>query len=289
MSRSLSRRTMIIASLLSLVMCVVMWRMTQSSLQRPLYPMKKSVPLLSSLDESVTRDKGNTTTQHTALPTELTVLSTEVYVEHDKSLQWLSVPEYDTMPFSEYLKKREKLLKSEWISALYTFLQTVDKSISPHVNLVFGDDNHRHLVMNWITAALKVLDPPLHHVMVLSLHHSLCDYLKARTLPLTCITVTPDSLFTLHPRSESGQWKVGLMVRLPVLRLINYWGYDVAAYDCDAVPLHNPQVLYSERQQVDVFSSAGMYPFDVSEVWGFTLCAGTIMFRASPAVGNHRL
>ena len=26
-----------------------------------------------------------------------------------------------------------------------------------HVNLVFGEDNHRHLVMNWITAALKVL------------------------------------------------------------------------------------------------------------------------------------
>ena len=97
MSQSLSGRTMIIASLLSLVMCVVMWRMTQSSLQRPLYPMKKSVPLLSSLDESLTRYKGNTTTQHTALPTDLTVRPTEVYVEHDKSLQWLSIPEYDTI------------------------------------------------------------------------------------------------------------------------------------------------------------------------------------------------
>ena len=132
MSRSLSRRTMIIASLLSLVMCVVMWRMTQSSLQRPLYPMKKSVPLLSSLDESVTRNKGNTTTQHTTLLTDLTILPTEVYVEHEKSLQWLSIPEYDTMPFSEYLKKKEKLLKGEWMSSLYTFLQTLDKSISPH-------------------------------------------------------------------------------------------------------------------------------------------------------------
>ena len=93
MSRSLSGRTstMIIASLVSLVMCVVMWRMTQSSLQRPLYPTKKSVPLLSSLDESLTRDNGNTTTQHTALLTELSILPTEVYVEHDKSL---SIPEY---------------------------------------------------------------------------------------------------------------------------------------------------------------------------------------------------
>ena len=225
MSQSLSGRTstMIIASLVSLVMCVVMWRMTQSSLQRPFHPTKKSVPLLSSLDESLTRDMGNTTTQHTALPTELTVLPTEVY---DKSLQWLSTPEYDTMPFSEYLKKREVLLKAEWISALF-------------------------------------------------LHHSLHDYLKARTLPLTCITVTPDSLFILHPRSESGQWEVGLMVRFPVLRLINYWGYDVAAYDCDAVLLHNPQVVYSERQQVDVFSSSGTFPHDVSQVWGFMLCAGT--------------
>ena len=106
------------------------------------------------------------------------------------------------------------------------------------MNLVFGDDNHRHLVMNWVTAAMKVLDPPLHHVMVLSLHHSLCDYLKARTLPLTCFTVTPHSLFTF-PKSSQVHYGRGLMVRFLVLRLINYWGYDVAAYDCDAVLLHN--------------------------------------------------
>ena len=104
---------MLIASLISFVMCVVMWRMTRSSVQKSVYPMKKSVPLLSSLDESLTRDKGNTTTQYTALPTELTVLPAEVYVEHNKSLQWLSIPEYDTMPFSNYLNEREKLLKAE--------------------------------------------------------------------------------------------------------------------------------------------------------------------------------
>ena len=246
---------------------------------------EKSLQSPSSIQNSLPTD-ANTTTQHATLPAELTLLPnhTNITEMYEKSLQPPSIP--DTMPYPRNHKEREILLKAEWISALYTFLQTLDKSVSPHVNLVFGDDNHRRLVMNWVTAALKILKPPLHNVMVLSLHHSLCDYLKARTLPLTCITVTPDSLFTF-PNSKEVDYGKGVMVRLPVLRLINYWGYDVAAYDCDAVLLRNPQVLYSERQQVDVFSASGTYPFDISRKWGFTLCAGTIILRASPATGNH--
>ena len=303
MSRSLSGRTMIVASVVSFVVLVLYatWRKTPSSIQNSL-----SVPLW--IQYPLTRDKANTTTHHATLPTELTILPTNANTTtqhatlpaelsllpphtnitemYENSLQSLSIPEYDTMPFFSHLKKRELLVKTEWISELYTFLQTLDKSVSPHVNLVFGDYNHRHLVMNWITAALKILQPPLHSVMVLSLHHSLCDYLKARTLPLTCITVTPDSLYTF-PKSDEVHYGRGLMVRFPVFRLINYWGYDVAAYDCDAVLLRNPQVLYNEWQQVDVFSSSGMFPFDVSRSWGFTLCGGTLLFRASPAAGNY--
>ena len=153
--------------------------------------------------------------------------------------------------------------------------------------------------MNWITSALTILQPPLHNVMILSLDHLLCSFLMNRSLPVTCIAVPPESFLTLHPGStreeESGNkaksnamdiWRLGIKVRFPVLRLINYWGYDLAAYDSDAVLLHNPQALYAERPSTDVFSGSGIYPPDEYRRWGFTLCVGTLMLRASSAVGN---
>ena len=195
-----------------------------------------------------------------------------------------SIPAYDVMPYSARLRSRAELQKTQWVATLHEYLQTLNKSISPHVNIVFGDHAHGRLVLNWITSALKILQPPLHNVMVLSLDHLLCDSLTNRSFPLTCIAVPAESIFTTNATNE---YRVGVMVRFPVLRLINYWGYDVASYDSDAVLLHNPQVLYTERPSTDFFSGAGTYPNDVSKRWGFTLCAGSLMLRASPAVGNN--
>ena len=235
-----------------------------------LYPIKESVTVPNALKES--RDKSSVSNQAYTKP-----------VKYNEMTSLPSIPQYDVMPFAAHLQCREELQKAQWVAKLYNFLQTLNKSASPHVNVVFGDHNHRRLVLNWITSALIILQPPLHNVMILSLDHLLCNFLMSRSLPLTCITVPADSIFTINAKDK---WKLGLMVRFPVLRLINYWGYDVAAYDSDAVLLHNPQTLYAERPSTDLFSGAGMFPFDVSEQWGFTLCAGTLMLRASPAVGN---
>ena len=232
-----------------------------------LYPIKKSVTVLKP-----SRDKCSVANQADTKP-----------VKNDETTPLPSIPEYDVMPFAAHLKCREDLQKAQWVAKLYNFLQTLNKSVSSHVNVVFGDYNHRRLVLNWITSALTILQPPLHNVMILSLDHLLCNFLMSRSLPLTCIAVPVDSILTIN---ASDKWILGLMARFPVLRLINYWGYDVAAYDSDAVLLHNPQTLYAERPSTNVFSGAGTYPINVSKQWGFTLCAGTVMLRVSPAVGN---
>ena len=186
------------------------------------------------------------------------------------------------MPFPRHIKSREELQKTECMSTLYNFLLSLDKSVSPHVNMVFGDSEHAHLVMNWIIAAMLRLEPPLHNVMVISLDRLLCDTLTAKKLPLNCIVVSVECIFT----GQHADWRKRMMVRQPVLRLINYWGYDVAAYDSDAVLLRNPQPLYDERPHVSLLASSGTMPKDLSRKWGFALCAGALILRASPSVGK---
>ena len=288
----------VVVTVFTMMTCILMMKVTHIR-KRPLLPFNMSAvrrtlnstePLnhkLKSVGRLGTITLPTALTQHSDNTTEPFTLTGSVEEEQDQSLSVAMIPEHDTMPFQTYLKSREELQKTEWVSTLHNFLQTLDKSVSPHVNLVFGDDDHRHLVLNWITAALMVLEPPLHNAMVLSLDHSLCDFLTTRKLPLTCIAVPVESVIILNLRGKSNQWSLGLMVRLPVLRLINYWGYDVAAYDSDAVLLCNPQVLFTERPNMDVFSTAGTFPHDVSKQWGFTLCAGTIILRATPAVGMY--
>ena len=201
-----------------------------------------------------------------------------------------SIPDYDTMPLVKYIKSREKLQSTEWVSLLYNFLQTLNKSVSPHVNMIFGDSKHIHLLENWITAAVRRLKPPLHNLMVLSADYSLCNQLLSWNISLTCIPVPDESLIVVLPNVNTVSWPSALIKRQIVLRLINYWGYDVASYDTDAVLFHNPQVLYNAQPYVDVFSaSTKNFPLSVSKKWGFSLCVGVLMLKATPAVGVYIL
>ena len=197
-----------------------------------------------------------------------------------------SIP--DTMPFSTVLMNRTSLLKTDWVMRLYNYLHTTDTSVSPHVNMVFGDYDHRLLVLNWITAALFKIQPPLHNILVVSLEQTLCDYLlMSRDFLVTCITVPVEEILFLLPEfPKFVEWKRGMLVRMPVLRLITHWGYDVAAYDSDAVLLRNPQVLYDNKPNFHIISSAGTFPPHLSKKWGVALCAGGILLRASSALGE---
>jgi len=143
-----------------------------------------------------------------------------------------------TLPYAKELKNIHDIQRAKWTSHLYQFLQSLNKSISPQVNMVFGDSDHMELVLNWIIAALVRLDPPLHNIMVLSLDQSLCDLLASKKVPVACIAVPPESILA-SPGPKS--WAQGVASRFLVLRIINFWGYDVASYDSDAVLLRNLQ------------------------------------------------
>ena len=255
----------------------------------PLNHRDKSTPL-NHRDKS--NYSGNTMIEATALAqhsgvTELTALTgSEPHVTSKQSLPTLpSIPA--DMPYPEDIKSREELQKTESVSKLYDFILNLDKSVSPHVNMVFGDSEHTNLVLNWIIAAMLRLEPPLQNVMVISLDRPLCDTLTAKKLPLTCIVVSIECIFqsNVYDGGERG-WLKGTMVRHPVLRLINYWGYDVASYDSDAVLLRNPQPLYEERPHMSVLASSSFYPKVLASEWGFVACTGALILRSSPSTGK---
>ena len=189
-----------------------------------------------------------------------------------------------TLPYVKYLKRKNDIQQALWITHLYQFLHNLNKSISPQVNMVFGDSDHMDLVLNWIIAAHVRLNPPLHNIMVLSLDQTLCDFLESKKLPVACIAVPPESFLE---STGSKSWELGVKSRFIVLRLINFWGYDVASYDSDAVLLRNPQPLYDSHPDVKLFAGSGTYPYTISRKWGFIFCAGVIFVRSHPSTGTY--
>ena len=198
-------------------------------------------------------------------------------------------PDHDTLPFRKYLKTIEELEDSTrtWAGSLHHFLSTVDKDVSPMVNLVIGDYKHRMLVLNWVVAATVRIEPPLDNVIVISLQHGrMCDFIANSTYMshpsrVTCIVIPVNSIISLKTKDD---WVQSLMIRPFVVRLINYWGYDVATYDSDAVVLKNPQELFKQHPQ-DIMSAADVWPTWQAQPWGLTLCAGAMVYRASATTG----
>ena len=71
------------------------------------------------------------------------------------------------------------------------------------------------------------------------------------------------------------------------MRLVNYWGFDVANYDTDAIVLRNPEPLYYEQyRDSDFIGSYGHFPPDIKQEWGIAVCTGAVMIRSSICTGN---
>ena len=181
-----------------------------------------------------------------------------------------------TLPYPTLLKPASDIQKALWTSQLYQFLKSLNRSISPHVNMVFGDINHTKMILNWIIAAHVRLDPPLHNIMVISIDQPLCDFLASKKVPVTCIAVPPQS-FLASTGHET--YKQGIKTRLLVLRLINFWGYDVASYDSDAFLLRNPQHFFDSHPDVQLFAGApNSRP---------ALCGGSIIVKSHHSTGTQ--
>ena len=76
------------------------------------------------------------------------------------------------------------------------------------------------------------------------------------------------------------------IARCAVYRLLAHWGYDVMAYDSDAIVLKNLQDILAAYPDSDVIGSSGFYPRDLGAKWGQTLCMGVALFRSTRKTGE---
>ena len=183
-----------------------------------------------------------------------------------------------------------KLITKPWMADLRNYLHQIPpNSTGSPISIASSDSNYENVLLNWLLSAAVNTNPPLSHILVLSLDKPLHDTLVTHGFDSVYVDyrdlLASDVLKNIQ-NSDRLAFHVVMVLRLTVMRLMNHWGYDAANYDTDAIILKNPEDLYyGEFKDSDVIGSRGRFPESVKNVFGLTLCAGVFMVKSTQQTG----
>ena len=191
-----------------------------------------------------------------------------------------------TLPFPQTKLSATMLLRQEWVENLRQIVSEISPN-SPPVYLIVANYKYREVVLNWLITATIRVSPPITNIIILAIDTELCGLLNERKI--RCIYV--DSKSVINPAvniapPQKKTFRLILTLRLTAVRLLNYWGYDAANIDTDAIILKNPETLYQEFKNSDLLAGRGTYPFEVGNKWNATICGGTFMIRSNANSGK---
>ena len=182
------------------------------------------------------------------------------------------------MPCPGIFLPAEKLLEADWMAALQQFLSGLSFK---QVNFVTANSQYEDELLNWLILVSVSINPPMENVLVLALDSELYDLLHSRGI--SCIFIPTTAI--MSPLGKDEHFKSVWMIRLGLLRVLNWLGFDAAMYDADALVLKNPQPLF-EAHATDIVASMGTsWPPKVGRKWGFTLCNGVLFIRSNKRTG----
>ena len=184
------------------------------------------------------------------------------------------------LPFPMTTLPPSQLLKQSWVESLKQILSEIPQEDSSPVHIVGGNSAYQDLVLNWLIVSQVRTTPPVRNVIVLSLDRPLCDLLNAREI--ACVHVAETAFLRLELEEP---FQMILVLRQTAIRLLNYWGYDAANLDADALVLKNLEPLYEKFSDYDMVAGRGTFPFLLGHKWGYTMCGGTFMIRSTPNTG----
>ena len=183
-------------------------------------------------------------------------------------------------PQPRYSKSIQELLRSEWVIQLQDYLRTVD---GRQVSVVTSSIEHTDILFNWLISAYLVADPPLKNVLVLTLDKSLHDL--AESHGFASLYVSPEMV--IDPKAKITRvFSQVHIVRLAVVRLMNHYGFDVVNYDCDAILLKNPQMIFDSHKDSEMIGTFGKGPSQLFSKWGVTLNTGVMLLRSGANLGT---
>ncbi len=184
--------------------------------------------------------------------------------------------------------QNSKPVNSILIQPWFQKLKMILSDSIPHspIVLVATDDKFKIPLLNWLLSATVRQEQPVDNILVLTYSASFCDFVNSKNFSCQCLAIPPETLTAkgiYEHKTYTGFYQL-LVLRVVVMRLLNYWGYDVANFDSDAILLKNPiPLFYSEDYATsDVIGTfGGRLPGALHNKWGVVVCMGAIFLRST--------
>ena len=189
-----------------------------------------------------------------------------------------------TLPVPYATLSANELLQQQWVRDLQQTLLKLPQKSSP-ITLITCNNIFRDMLLNWLFAAKVRVSPPVANVVVLSIDQSLQQLLIKKEIP--SVYINPDNFILKSIDLKPS--RVIFIIRLTVVRLLNYMGYDAASFDADAIILKNPETLYQECHDSDVVATYSYYPPQIKVKWGVSICGGMFLIRSTRNSGEFML
>lgn len=184
-----------------------------------------------------------------------------------------------TLPHGDAVKPMDALRDAPWVNTLRACL---DGMASNRVVVVSVDWSFIPNLLNWLVFAVLKAETPIESILVVALDERVHGLMQRRGF--CSVYVSQESVIPPEVKMQS-DWSHIWIIRCLVFRILNHWGFDVAIYDVDAIPLRNLQPKFDEYPESDFVGSYGIYPFPLHRKWGVAFCMGVALFRSSESTG----
>ena len=258
--------------------------MTMNSLEipRPNFKAKFTLPVGMTMNSS--EIPGQNLKAKLTPPVGMTMNSSEVPGLNLKAEQphAFEIKEDFTLPMKDYTWPIDKLISKQFMIHLKHFLHK--KPTGSLISMATSDSSYEDVLFNWLISATVNTNPPLSHILIISLDKPLHDALVKHGFDSIYIYYQ-DLLLPKLWEMRRLSLSASVISRFTIMRVINHWGFDVANYDTDAIILKNPEQLYSNYKKSDMIGSRGTFPELAFQIFGLTLCVGTFVIKSTPNIG----
>jgi len=199
----------------------------------------------------------------------------------------LITPESELVfPYPNVTRTPHEMLNSPWATKLKAKLDAA--KIGKQLTYVTVSMNYFPVLINWLIYAKLNAMPILENLLVVCMDKPSHEVLSRKGILSHIVTIN-DIIYSIKDMDGSGIFSARVITRLTVLRLLNYWGYDVLIMDIDALLINNIQPILDHFHESDIIMSTAnarnCIPSAARKLWGFCLCIGLLLIRGNANTG----
>ena len=170
-------------------------------------------------------------------------------------------------------------METEWVCNLH---HTVKRITGRQLTLLVSDKKYLDVLVNWLVHTILHGFQSVNNILIISFDAFTHDIVNRKGF--ISVHIPPYTL--MKSNQSANRFAYVWITRLMVVRLLNYWNYDVLVCDSDAILLKNIYQFMNKFSDSDIIASAGKFPPKYYNKWNApTMCMGVILLKSSPATG----